>query len=85
MTKKSIYTSGELPDQILDEFQEVRKLFLELIISLSKKHRPMAIHSGISRAHLDFIKLAAGDNLKKILMKTAEYFLAEAEKIKEDQ
>lgn len=84
MTKKSIYKSNELPDQLLDELQEVRQVFLELIVSLTENHSPMAIHAGISKAHLDFIKMSAGSNLKNILMNTVEYFLAAAENVKEE-
>lgn len=84
MTKKSIYTSSELPDEMLQEFEEVQDAFLILIANLAKKYDPRAIHAGMSRAHLALIKLGAGDNLKQILMNTADYFLKQAEKVKEE-
>ncbi len=84
MTKKSIYTSDEIPDSLLEEFEEVRDVFLQLIGLLTENHSPLAIHAGLSRAHLEMIKMGAGNDVKKVLMQTADYYLRQAEKVEQN-
>lgn len=84
MIRKNTYTSNELPDGVLQELEEVRDVFLQLIGLLTENHSPLAIHAGLSRAHLEMIKMGAGNDVKKVLMQTADYYLKQAEKVEAD-
>ena len=81
MTKKNMYISGELPDGVLQDFEECRDAFLMLISKLSEKYSPRSIHAGLSKAHLGFLRLTGAENFKEIVKDTVEYYLTEAEKI----
>lgn len=83
MRKKSIYTSSELPDGTLEEFQEVENIFLALIDKLSEKYNIVSINAGMSKAMLDILSMCDKKSAKKVLLNQAEYFLQAAEKIED--
>jgi hypothetical protein len=85
MTNKHIYTSNEIPDNQLQEFDDITEKFLLFILSLSDNHHPTAIHAGWARAHIDFLRMASGENFKQVLLNTAEYFTKAAEKLEENK
>jgi hypothetical protein len=83
MTKKSIYTSSELPDHTLEEFQEITFLFLDFMEKLSEKYSMTSINAGMSKAMLEMLLMADEKSIKKALLDQAEYFLQAAEKVNE--
>jgi hypothetical protein len=82
LTKKNTYRSDELPDGILEEFEEVRDAFLLLIAKLAEKHGPRSINAGLARAHLELLRIAGGKHFKEVLMSVVDFYIKEAEKIK---
>lgn len=83
MTKKNIYTSSELPDHTLEEFQEVTLLFLDFMEKLAEKYSMTSINAGMSKAMLEVLLMADEKSIKKVLLDQAEYFLQAAEKVEE--
>jgi hypothetical protein len=81
MTKKSIYTSNELPDSALEEFEYIRDVFRSLIETLSEKYSIVSINAGMAKAQLDLLLTAYPQNLKQVLLNNAEYYRQAAEKV----
>lgn len=83
MTKKSIYTSSELPDGTLEEFEEVTDLFLSFVEKLAEKYSPISINAGMSKAMLDMLLMAKKGHVKAVLLTQAEYFMVAASRVEE--
>jgi len=81
--KKNIYKSSELPDNTLEEFEEIRDICLILIEKLTEKYHVASVNAGLSKAQLELLLRADKKLVKKILINQAEYFLQAAEKVEE--
>ena len=82
MGKKNIYTSSDLPDGTLEEFEHITYLFLLFIDELQKKYSLVSINAGMSKAMLDLLFSADEGKAKQVLLNQAEYFRQAAEKVK---
>jgi hypothetical protein len=83
LAKKSIYTSNELPDGALEEFEHVTYLFLLFINDLQKTYSLVSINAGMCRAMLDVLSTVDKGKVKNALLNQAEYFKQAASKVEE--
>jgi hypothetical protein len=83
MTKKHIYNTNELPDNLLEEFEDTRIEILKSIVLLLDKYQPIIVNAGIAKAHIDFLKIVSRENLKEVLLNTSDYFAKAAENVDE--